>query len=86
MPARLAAHVNSRVVRLAVGVDPQDEVTTLTRDAATRGCCLWRREGGLVVGLAVEHAGVPAKDLVAEPLQGDQADGAAGVGVAVGAE
>jgi hypothetical protein len=29
---------------------------------------------------------VPAEDLVAEPLQGDQADGPGGLGVAVGAE
>jgi hypothetical protein len=41
------------------------------------GCSLWQWEGGLVVGLAVEHAGVPAEDLVAEPLEGDQVDGAA---------
>jgi hypothetical protein len=40
----------------------------------------------LVVGLAIEHAGMPAEDLVAEPLQGDQADGPGGVGIAVGAE
>jgi hypothetical protein len=29
---------------------------------------------------------MPAEDLVAEPLQGDEADGPGGLGVAVGAE
>jgi hypothetical protein len=43
------------------------------------------RDGRLVVGVAVEHAWVPAEDLVAEPFQGDEADGAGGLGITVGA-
>jgi hypothetical protein len=45
--------------------DEVNDIDSGCRDVAA----LWRWEGGLVVGVAVEHAGVPAEDLVAEPLQ-----------------